>query len=246
MLLQRSRVRRTPIHLPGTFSTRLASAGRGEIEKQGYPNPAFSVPASLLGPGNKFPVSAAFRRKRFAQDATPPSSLPRLEDACFFLPGTSNTRLALRGASAIQSSKVFESIAPPGSRSRRETELKQLEKGEAPIDRISSLSLALPEAYEEPFGGHSAPAFRVNKKLFAMTSEDGTRLELKAAPGVQQALIGSNPECFYVPKYIGHAGWVGVQLQFVSDWEEIAELIEESYRLIAPKRCVKLLDGKPC
>ncbi len=78
-----------------------------------------------------------------------------------------------------------------------------------------------------------------------MTSEDGTRLELKAAPGVQQALIGSNPGCFYVPKYIGHAGWVGVQLHSVTDWDEIAELIEDSFRLIAPKRSIKLLDSKP-
>ena len=123
--------------------------------------------------------------------------------------------------------------------------MKQIEKSESPIDLISSLSLALPEAYEEPFGGHTAPSFRINKKLFAMTSEDGTRLELKAAPGVQQALIGSNPELFYVPKYIGHAGWVGVHIQSVTEWEEIAELIEDSYRLIAPKRCIKLLECKP-
>ncbi len=122
--------------------------------------------------------------------------------------------------------------------------MKQLEKGESPIDRIRSLSLALPEAYEEAFGGHTAPSFRINKKLFAITSEDGTRLELKAAPGGQQALIGSNPECFYVPKYIGHVGWVGVQLEYVTDWEEIAEIIEESFRLIAPKRCIKILDNE--
>jgi hypothetical protein len=34
-----------------------------------------------------------------------------------------------------------------------------------PIGRIRSLCLALPEATEQPFGGHTAPSFRVHEKL---------------------------------------------------------------------------------
>jgi predicted DNA-binding protein (MmcQ/YjbR family) len=77
-----------------------------------------------------------------------------------------------------------------------------------------------------------------------MTSEDGGSMTFKAGPGVQEALVGSDPERFYVPAYVGAKGWVGARLDIEQDWDEIAGLIEDSYRLIAPKRLVALLDQR--
>jgi predicted DNA-binding protein (MmcQ/YjbR family) len=108
--------------------------------------------------------------------------------------------------------------------------------------RIREICLGLPEAQERPFGGHTAPAFRVRDKLFVMTSEDGSAMTFKAAPGTQEALVTADPDRFFVPKYVGSKGWVGARLDVDQNWEEIAELIEESYRLIAPKRLTALLD----
>ena len=112
-----------------------------------------------------------------------------------------------------------------------------------PTARIRGICGNLPEAAEKPFGGHTAPSFRVRDKLFVMTSEDGTYMTFKAGPGVQQALVASAPDRFFVPKYVGGKGWVGARLDVPQDWDEIAELIEESYRLIAPKRLVDRLDA---
>ena len=56
----------------------------------------------------------------------------------------------------------------------------------------------------------------------------------KAPPGVQQALVSSNPDRFFVPPYVGYHGWVGMWLDI--DWDEVADLVEESYRMTAPKR----------
>jgi predicted DNA-binding protein (MmcQ/YjbR family) len=109
--------------------------------------------------------------------------------------------------------------------------------------RVREICLTLPEVEERPFGGHTAPSFRVRDKFFVMTSEDGTSMTFKAGPGVQEALVASGPGRFFVPKYVGHKGWVGARLDTGQDWDELAELIEESYRLIAPKRLVALLDG---
>ncbi|MGW3770310.1 MmcQ/YjbR family DNA-binding protein [Actinomadura verrucosospora] len=108
--------------------------------------------------------------------------------------------------------------------------------------RIREICMSLPEVTEKPFGGHTAPSFRVRDKLFAMTSEDGLSLTFKAGPGVQEALVAEAPERFFVPKYVGAKGWVGARLDVDHDWDEMAELIEDSYRLIAPKRLVDLLD----
>jgi predicted DNA-binding protein (MmcQ/YjbR family) len=104
------------------------------------------------------------------------------------------------------------------------------------IERVRRRCLALPEAEERPFGGHTAPAFRVRDKLFVMTAEDGTAITLKAAPGLNRLLAADEPDRFFIPAYVGSKGWVGVRLGGGPDWDEIGELIDDSYRLIAPAR----------
>ena len=106
--------------------------------------------------------------------------------------------------------------------------------------RIATICLSLPETEERPFGGHTSPAFRVRDKMFVVISEDRTTMTLKAPEGVQSVLVASDPERFIVPKYVGNKGWVGVRLDLPTapDWDEIAELIYDSYCLVAPKRLV--------
>ena len=110
--------------------------------------------------------------------------------------------------------------------------------------RIAKICLALPEAENKPFGGHSTPCYRVNDKIFCGTGQVGRpRINVKGAPGAQQALISSDPDRFFVPQYTGPKGWIGIWLDVEQDWDEVAELIEESYRMIAPKRLVASLDA---
>lgn len=110
---------------------------------------------------------------------------------------------------------------------------------------MRAICLALPEVEERSFGGHTAPAFRVRDKLFVMTAEDGSSMTMKGDRGVQQALVSSNPDRFFVPKYVGPKGWVGVLLTRPAgiDWGEVEELILESYCLIAPKKLADQVVG---
>jgi predicted DNA-binding protein (MmcQ/YjbR family) len=110
------------------------------------------------------------------------------------------------------------------------------------IASLREICLGFPEATEKAFGGHSSPAFRVRDKLFLVVAESGESLTCKAPPGEQQQLIASAPKRYFVPKYVGSKGWVGVRIDADTDWAEVAELAEESYRLIAPKRLSALLD----
>jgi hypothetical protein len=64
-------------------------------------------------------------------------------------------------------------------------------------------------------------------------------MTLKAGPGVQEALVASDPGRFFVPKYVGSKGWIGARLETNQDWIELAGLITDSYRLIAPKRLIR-------
>lgn len=114
--------------------------------------------------------------------------------------------------------------------------------GSEPLDRLRAICLALPEAVEA--GGVGNPSFKVRGRIFAMRHGHEGRWSMwcKAPQGVQQGLVEANPTRFFVPPYVGHHGWVGVYLDVALDWDEIADLVEDSYRMSAPKRLSRLLD----
>jgi predicted DNA-binding protein (MmcQ/YjbR family) len=112
------------------------------------------------------------------------------------------------------------------------------------MERMRAICLPLPEAEESE--AFDAPTFKIRNKNFAMLHQpDGrTSVWCKATMEAQQALIHSEPKRYYSPPYVGHKGWVAAWLDadVDPDWEEIDEIITESYRLIAPKRLVKAMD----
>lgn len=98
----------------------------------------------------------------------------------------------------------------------------------------------LPEVTEEIDGfGHTT--FRVRKKSFVIAGmgEGGTAISIKSDPTNQALLVDRGP--WYRTPYIGQHGWVSVDDPLERDWQEIAELIVDGYRLAAPRRLVELL-----
>ena len=77
---------------------------------------------------------------------------------------------------------------------------------------------------------------------FALLSFGRLALWVAAPPGVQAQLAEQEPDRFFVPPYVGHRGWLGVRLDVDVDWDEVAGIVEDSYRQVAPKTLVKLLD----
>ena len=66
-----------------------------------------------------------------------------------------------------------------------------------------------------------------------------------APPGAQEALVAADPERFFRPPYVGHRGWLGVWLDVPGapvDWDEVAEIVADAYRQVAPKTLVAKLD----
>ena len=47
-----------------------------------------------------------------------------------------------------------------------------------------------------------------------------------------------------MPPYVGKGGWIGVYLGGDVDWAELDELLRDSYRLIAPRRLIAVLDER--
>lgn len=119
---------------------------------------------------------------------------------------------------------------------------KRLKVSEADaIERVRMLCMALPEVTERL--SHGEPTWFVRgKKTFVMFSnhhhDERVSFVCAAAPGMQQALVASDPERFYVPLYVGGRGWLGVYLDVPVDWEEVADLAGDGYREVAPKGLV--------
>jgi predicted DNA-binding protein (MmcQ/YjbR family) len=104
-----------------------------------------------------------------------------------------------------------------------------------PLERLREICLALPEAYEETTWGDAT--FRVRKKIFASAADHAERcpVSMKTVRGEQAALLAQGPP-FFFPSYVGSKGWIGVDLASpIVDWDEVIELVRESYRLVAPK-----------
>ncbi|WP_344499794.1 MmcQ/YjbR family DNA-binding protein [Dactylosporangium maewongense] len=115
------------------------------------------------------------------------------------------------------------------------------------LGRVRELALALPDAAEKISHGH--PAFYTTK-VFAYyggsVKVDGTYRQHERSvlvlvdPAEREALLEDARS--YVPAYLGPSGWIGVDLDDDTDWDEIAELLDASYRRTAGRRRVALLD----
>ena len=121
---------------------------------------------------------------------------------------------------------------------------------DATMRRLTSVCLALPEAIsDESHPPHRA--FLVAKKNFAWYVEnehgDGrVGLIVRAAPGVNEQLVRADSQRFGLPKYVARHGWVTYYLDLPRrpiDWTEVEDLVEDSYRIQAPKRLLRLLSS---
>jgi hypothetical protein len=115
------------------------------------------------------------------------------------------------------------------------------------VEALRELCLGLPEVEERL--SHGEPTWFVRGKKTFVTYADhhhDDRLGFWcAAPvGVQEELVGAEPTKYFRPPYVGHRGWLGVYLDVPVDWAEIGEIVEDAYRVVAPKRLVAELDAR--
>lgn len=120
-------------------------------------------------------------------------------------------------------------------------------KSSDPLERLRHICMAFPEVTERL--SHSAPTWFVRgKSVFVTLWEEGhhnnefSHLWCAAPPGVQAELVEAEPDRFFRPPYVGGRGWLGVRLDRGVDWDEIAQICEEAYRVIAPKGLIAVLD----
>ncbi len=120
------------------------------------------------------------------------------------------------------------------------------------LARLRQICLALPQAAEKL--SHGRPVF-YTKKIFALfggvvlgdhASDDyGQAVVVLPDADEREALLAD--ERFFHPAYYGPMGWIGLNFRVgAPDWDEVAELVDTSYRNTAVKYLVAELDGRSC
>jgi hypothetical protein len=126
--------------------------------------------------------------------------------------------------------------------------------GDHELRQVREVALDLPEVSERL--SHGAPCFFVRGKrplcyFHDDDFDDRVRVSLMcpAFAGVAEALAGFRPDRFYRPGTSASGvfrDWLGMFLDDtdgdIVDWEEVAAVLEDAYRLVAPKRLVDWLD----
>jgi len=117
---------------------------------------------------------------------------------------------------------------------------------EAALDKVREIAFALPEVSERL--SHGSPSFFIRGKKTLCSFHDDHHgdgrlaLWIPAAAGVQEELIRLEPDRFFKPPYVGPSGWFGLLLNVDPDWDELANILEDAYRHVGPKKLIALLD----
>jgi predicted DNA-binding protein (MmcQ/YjbR family) len=109
------------------------------------------------------------------------------------------------------------------------------------LSRLREICLRLPEVRETTKWGH--PTFEAGKKMFAVLDHYDGRpcLAFRAAPEQFQAYLAD--ERFFEAPYAARHGWLCLRAEDPLDWREVEDLVRGSYRQVALKRMLALLEG---
>ncbi|MGE4321706.1 MAG: phosphoribosylglycinamide formyltransferase [Sphingobium sp.] len=115
------------------------------------------------------------------------------------------------------------------------------------LGKVREYAMALPETDEVT--SHGMPCFGIAKgrkfAYFARNRLGDSTVSLlvkTTAPEEQSMLIENDPERYYRPAYF-RDGWVGIRLDLDdTDWDHIAERLRRSWRTVAPRKLLGLMD----
>ena len=108
------------------------------------------------------------------------------------------------------------------------------------LNTLRTFCLSLPEVTEQSQFGD--PCFKAGKKSFCTLGHHKGKTWLQFWAGADQQLsLTSFDERFRVPAYVGHNGWLDLDITEKQDWPEIQSLLLDSYKHFALQRMLKAL-----
>jgi hypothetical protein len=103
------------------------------------------------------------------------------------------------------------------------------------LDRLRQICLSVSGATERL--SHGEPSwFAKNKRQFVMFAnrhhDDRVAFWCAAPPGIQEAMVASDPERFFRPPYVGPRGWLGVYLDVPVNWDEVDGIVRAAHESV--------------
>jgi hypothetical protein len=145
--------------------------------------------------------------------------------------------------------EAYEKVAPPALRAAigktphvkpparalapSEVDPFKAPRNRAVLERFRKLCANYPEVSETTQFGH--PVWKAGKKSFAIARHDQGLLLCFWVGIERQGLLTEDPR-YRIPMYIGHNGWIALDVSKSCDWKEVAALTDQSYRHFALKR----------
>jgi predicted DNA-binding protein (MmcQ/YjbR family) len=115
-------------------------------------------------------------------------------------------------------------------------------RGKQLLEGMRKIGKALPEVSESRQFG--SPVWQAGKKSFVylfQDYEDKNRWMLGFWCGIpQQGMLTTDPR-YKIPKYMGHKGWISLDVTRHANWNEVRALAEQSYRHFALRRMLAKL-----
>lgn len=139
--------------------------------------------------------------------------------------------------------KTIEIQPPPTTLTPEEIDPMQSKRAKAVLEKLRAICLTFPETSEGTQFGF--PVWRAGKKVFAQAYcyRADRKLQLAFWVGVDQQALLVRDEHFSIPAYLGHNGWIALEVTRDANWKEIRSLALFSYRHFALGRMLKALDA---
>jgi len=146
-------------------------------------------------------------------------------------------------APPVLSKKIGKTIVikpPTKTMSAEQFDPMQSKRAQAVLKDLRKICLALPEVSEAiQFG---MPVWKVGKKTFAQAySYKENKLQLAFWVGVEQQGLFTQDKRYEIPPYMGHNGWIALDVTKSCNWDEVKAQALYSYRHFALKRMLAKL-----
>ena len=137
--------------------------------------------------------------------------------------------------------KTIEITPPKGKLTAEQIDPMQSARAQRLLKALRKICLAWPETSEAVQFG--APVWKAGKKSFALAYFRGKPLKAGFWVGVDRQGLLTSDERFTLPMYMGHNGWIELDVHRGFTESELRALALDSYRHFANKRMLTALES---
>jgi predicted DNA-binding protein (MmcQ/YjbR family) len=136
--------------------------------------------------------------------------------------------------------KTIEIVPPKNTVTAEQFDPMKSSRAQKVLQLLRKICLSWPETSEDRQFG--SPVWRAGRKVFAQAYGYDQRLRLAFWVGVDRQGLLTTDSRYEIPPYMGHNGWIALDVTRTCRWAEVRALALESYRHFALRRMLAELE----